>query len=312
MKAERLQYKGIVVSAKANYLDVEINESQVHENQFLDSNSFSTRLLCTRRSRLDHNGLRVNVGDLVYVEEIDWNARKAVVFDVEPRQSWLNRPPVANVTNVVVVISLSQPEFNFDQASRFLLTGEQTGLKVSLVLTKIDLITLDKLNQYKQQLLGWGYDPICISIKQGIGIDHLLTELRSMRLAVLCGPSGVGKSSLINYLLPKESIPVSSVSKKLGRGRHTTRNVELFALSNDSLLADTPGFNRPEIEVEANQLQYLFPELRSQIINNRCKFRDCLHRDEPGCVVNKSWHRYIFYRECVDELIHCRYPFLED
>tara|TARA_Y100001968_G_scaffold304691_1_gene319916 strand:- start:654 stop:1577 length:924 start_codon:yes stop_codon:yes gene_type:complete len=302
---ETFQFKGIVVSSKANFLYVEIEQSQF--NKISSSNSDEhfncPRLLCTKRRRLNHLGLKVHVGDRVSIEAIDWKARKGVVYDVEPRKSWLNRPPVANVTNVVVVISLSQPDFNFDQASRFLLTAEQTSLKVSLVLTKTDLISVAQLDEYQEQLTGWGYEPIFISIKTGTGIDLFLNKLRSTRLAVLCGPSGVGKSSLINYLLPQESIPTSAVSKKLRRGRHTTRNVELFSLSNDSFLADTPGFNRPEIVVEPNELSYLFPELRKQLKDNNCKFRNCLHRDEPGCVIDKGWQRYNFYREYLEELI---------
>ena len=301
------KYKGIVVSSKANYLNVEIDLSEFTKFNPLQNNTLSyCRLLCTKRSRLNHQGLNVYVGDRVSIEAIDWKARKGVVCDVEPRKSWLNRPPVANVTNVVVVISLSQPEFDFDQASRFLLTAEKTGLKVNLVLTKSDLISAEQLHKYQEQLIGWGYQPIFISIKNGEGISFLLNELRSTRLAVLCGPSGVGKSSLINYFLPKVSIPVSSVSKKLRRGRHTTRNVELFSLSNNSYLADTPGFNRPEIILDPKEVSYLFPELRTQLKDKRCKFRDCLHRDEPGCVVDKNWQRYNFYREYVEELIRSR------
>tara|TARA_Y100001968_G_scaffold154219_1_gene140868 strand:- start:2871 stop:3812 length:942 start_codon:yes stop_codon:yes gene_type:complete len=313
VKFEIFKFRGIVVSSKANYLNVDLYKSEFDKVNTLTKIPLeSKRVLCTRRSRLNHQRLSVHVGDNVFVEEIDCKACKGVVCDVEARKSWLQRPPVANVTNVVVVISLSQPEFNFDQASRFLLTAEQTGLKVSLVLSKSDLVSDSTLNKYQEQLTGWGYQPIFISIKEGRGIDALLNNLRSTQLAVLCGPSGVGKSSLINYLLPNQSIEVSTVSKKLKRGRHTTRNVELFELSNHSLLADTPGFNRPEIIVSPSQLSNLFPELRSQIKDQHCKFRNCLHRDEPGCLIDKRWQRYMFYREYIEELIRSRNRIQED
>ncbi len=297
--------KGIVVSIKANYYFVDIKNSEPNSLGIRSS----ITLLCTKRTKLIHKGLNINVGDNVFIEEIDLIEKKGVICNVQVRESFLTRPSVANVTNVVVMISLSEPDFNFDQASRFLITAEQTGLKNTLVLTKSDLISNVNLKEYHSKLLLWGYDAIPISIKTGQGIDLLLNRLKSSELSVLCGPSGVGKSSLINRYLPSENIPTSLVSRKLRRGRHTTRNVQLFKLSENSLLADTPGFNRPELNIEYKKLALLFPEIRIQLTHNSCKFRDCLHRDEPGCLVDKSFPRYLYYRECIEELIRLDSPF---
>ncbi|MEB3159297.1 MAG: ribosome small subunit-dependent GTPase A [Synechococcus sp.] len=287
----------MVVALQANYLEVE-----------LDPPDHSTRLLCTRRTRLNHRGAAVHVGDCVWVEAIDFNQGRAVVADVEPRSSWLNRPPVANVTAVVVAFAMDQPSFDPDQASRFLLTAEQTGLAVQVLLTKCDLLPLDQRQDLMSRLRGWGYDPLAISSSTGEGLDALRQLLQRQPLSVLCGPSGVGKSSLLNGLLPELSLRVGAVSGRLQKGRHTTRHVELHPLGDGSRVADTPGFNRPELPRELHNLEVLFPELRSQLESHPCRFRDCLHRDEPGCGVTRDWERYGIYRRAVEELLDLNRP----
>jgi len=299
--------KGIVVALKANFLIVEIDYKDLKDN-LLDQFHEKIRLLCTRRSKLDYQGLFIDVGDVVFVESIDYKNTRAVISDVEPRKSFLKRPAVANVTLVAICISVDQPLFDDEQASRFLLTAECANIKPLIVLTKIDLITKCDLRLYVNKLKSWGYDCIPLSIYNSEGIDTLLEQFRKTKLTVLAGPSGVGKTSLINHLIPTVSLPTSSVSKKLKRGIHTTRHVELFAIGNGSLLADTPGFNRPEIVCEPSELAFLFPEFRIELSKSRCKFRNCLHRDEPGCVIKKDLERYLFYRENIEEIINSHLP----
>ena len=300
--------KGIVVALKANFLIVEIDYKDLKDN-LLDQFHEKIRLLCTRRSKLDYQGLFIDVGDVVFVESIDYKNTRAVISDVEPRKSFLKRPAVANVTLVAICISVDQPLFDDEQASRFLLTAECANIKPLIVLTKIDLITKCDLRLYVNKLKSWGYDCIPLSIYNSEGIDTLLEQFRKTKLTVLAGPSGVGKTSLINHLIPTVSLPTSSVSKKLKRGIHTTRHVELFAIGNGSLLADTPGFNRPEIVCEPSELAFLFPEFRIELSKSRCKFRNCLHRDEPGCVIKKDLERYLFYRENIEEIINSHLPY---
>ena len=303
MSIDSTQFKGVVVSSKANYLNVDIDySSSQYLPSFIDK-SEPIRLLCTRRTKLKHFGLSVYVGDKVLVENIDWKSKQGVVSKVFSRESLINRPPVANVSNIVVLLSVSEPEFALDQASRFLIAAEKTGVEVTLVLTKVDLIPLHQLLELMSKLDSWFYEPISISTKNETGVKKLINKLESFNISVLCGPSGVGKTSLINYLLPEKSLLTAPVSRKLRRGRHTTRNVELFSLPNGSLIADTPGFNRPDLVIHPNQLQSLFPELRSQYLSSNCKFRDCLHRDEPGCSIDRNWQRYSFYREYLEEMI---------
>ena len=183
----------MVVALQANYLEVELDVAP---------DGCPGRLLCTRRTRLSHRGEAVYVGDRVRVEAIDPGQGRAVVAEVEPRHSFLTRPPVANVSLVAVVLAVEQPSFDPDQASRFLLTAERTGLEVILLLTKTDLLSAAALERLVTRLQGWGYDPLVLSSAAGTGIDALRQRLAGAQLSVLCGPSGVGKSSLLNQLLP--------------------------------------------------------------------------------------------------------------
>jgi ribosome biogenesis GTPase len=302
------KFKGIVVALKANFLIVEIDYKDFKDVS-LDQFYEKIRLLCTRRAKLDYQGLFIDVGDKVCVESIDYINKRAVISEVEPRKSFLIRPAVANVTLVSICISVDEPLLDIGQLSRFLLTAECSNIKPLIVLTKIDLITKDNLMLYVNKLKSWGYDCIPVSTQNSQGIDLLIERFRKTKLTVLAGPSGVGKTSLINHLIPTVSLPTASVSKKLKRGIHTTRHVELFAIGKGSLLADTPGFNRPEIVCEPSGFASLFPEFRLQLAKSQCKFRNCLHRDEPGCVIDKDLERYTFYRENLEEMINSPLPY---
>ena len=289
----------MVVALQANYLEVELDQV---------SELIPSRLLCTRRTRLTHRGEAVYVGDRVRVEAIDVNHARAVVADIEPRVSFLTRPPVANATTVVVALAVDQPAFDPDQASRFLLTAERTSLVVQLVLTKTDLLEPEALERLRVRLHAWGYPPLLVSTCSGLGLSKLKQSLAGSSLSVLCGPSGVGKSSLLNALIPTLDLRIGAVSGRLQRGRHTTRHVELHRLEGEARVADTPGFNRPELPDAPRNLEVLFPELRAQLEPHPCRFRDCLHRDEPGCGVTRDWERYPIYRRAVEDLLGLNRP----
>ena len=297
-------FKGIVVAKKANFFIVKIDSTDIYNND-IDYKYFhnSSHLICTSRKRLTHHGLFINVGDYVFLDSINWKTNRAVISGLEARKSLLKRPPVANVTDIIVALSVKKPEFNFDQASRFLLTAERSNLKVHLILTKIDLISHQTLSVQISRFQSWGYQPLGVSSINGQGISNILTQFKKIKLAVLCGPSGVGKSSLLQLLLPNESIAVGDLSGKLERGRNTTRHVQLYSFGDESLVADTPGFNRPDLDFDLANLQLLFPEIRSQLKQFSCRFRNCLHCDEPGCRINTNWERYEQYRKLIQDNI---------
>ena len=283
---------GIVVALQANYLEVELDQAPEQA---------PSRLLCTRRTRLTHRGEAVHVGDRVMVEAIDPVQARAVVSGVAPRTSWLTRPQGANVSLGVRALAGDPPAFDPDQASRFLLTAERTGLPVQLLLTKGDLLEEEQRSALVQRLRGWGYEALVISSQTGEGVEALRQRLQTTELAVVCGPSGVGKSSVLNRLMPHLALRVGAVSGRLQRGRHTTRHVELFPIAPGARVADTPGFNRPELPDDPSELGMLFPELRNQLDPWPCRFRDCLHRQEPGCGINREWERFAFYRDALKE-----------
>lgn len=284
---------GTVLAVQANFYFVK-----------LDSTSPLPRstLLCTRRSRLKKLGQRVMVGDRVQIEEPDWQGDRGAIAAVLPRRSELDRPPVANADQILLVFALAEPALDSHQLSRFLIKAESTDLSVCLCLSKSDLVSAAEQSHWQQRLQQWNYDSIFISVYQPCGLEALFQQLRD-RVTIVSGPSGVGKSSLINALIPQANLRVGDVSGKLARGRHTTRHVELFELPTGGLLADTPGFNQPELDCPPEALADYFPEIRQRLMAASCQFSDCLHRDEPGCVVRGNWERYEIYLLLLEEAI---------
>ena len=259
-------------------------------------------LLCTRRTRLKKIGQQVIVGDRVVVEEPDWAGGRGAIADVLPRNSQLDRPAIANVNQILLVFAVTDPPLEPYQLSRFLVKGESTGLNVVLCLNKSDLITSQEQAEIKERLNNWGYQPTFISVYKGININAVENILAG-KITVLAGASGVGKSSLINNLIPSANLRVAEVSGKLARGRHTTRHVELFEIPGGGLLADTPGFNQPDLDCTPEELVNYFPEARKRLEEGSCKFSNCLHRDEPDCVVRGDWERYGDYLDFLEEAI---------
>lgn len=259
-------------------------------------------LLCTRRSRLKKLGQRVMVGDRVEIEEPDWQGQRGAISAVLPRRSELDRPPVANADQILLVFALEEPTLDPHQLSRFLVKAESTGLQVELCLSKSDLVSVADQDSWRRRLAAWGYEPVLISVHQAIGLAALRARLHD-RMTIVSGPSGVGKSSLINTLIPQANLRVGEVSGKLARGRHTTRHVELFELPDGGLLADTPGFNQPELDCLPEDPAHYFPEARQRLAKASCQFSNCLHRNEPGCVVQGDWERYEDYLDMLDEAI---------
>lgn len=285
------QIIGTVVAVQANFYHVK-----------LENNGMAQFLLCTRRTRLKKIGQKVMVGDRIIVEEPDWQDARGAIAQVIPRTTELQRPPVANAQSILLVFAVEEPTLDPWQLSRFLVKAESTALNLCLCLNKCDLITQLQQQKWHERLEQWGYQANYISVQQQSGISELLEHLKGI-ITVVAGPSGVGKSSLIDTLIPSINLRIGEVSGKLQRGRHTTRHVELFELPGGGLLADSPGFNQPDLDCLPQNLAQYFPEARARLQTKSCQFSDCLHRDEPNCAVRGDWERYEYYLDFLDKAI---------
>jgi ribosome biogenesis GTPase / thiamine phosphate phosphatase len=284
---------GTVVAVQANFYRVQLRHNQAVPFGVTD-------LLCTRRARLKKLGQQVMVGDQVLIEEPDWTGRRGAISEVFPRRSELERPPIANADQALLVFSVADPVIDTYQLSRFLVALEGTGLQIVPCFNKADLVSAQEQQQWHDRLQAWGYSACAISVHTGAGLAQL-QEILQHKITVLAGPSGVGKSSLINALAPDLALRVGAISDHWRRGKHTTRHVELFELPEGGLLADTPGFSQPTLNYLPEQLIHYFPEGRSRLNLDNCQFKDCLHRNEPGCVVQGDWERYPDYLEFLEE-----------
>lgn len=271
---------GRVIAKQANFCMVQLDTGD--------------RILCTKRSRLKKVGQQVWVGDRVTVEDVDLTVEQGVITQVCPRTTVFERPPVANASQILLVFAIAQPELDPWQLSRFLLAAEATSLKPIIGLNKCDLVSTVVQQDWQERLTAWGYPPILLSVHQQQGYAALYPAL-SQQITLLAGPSGVGKSSLIQTLIPDIEVRVAAVSGKLQRGRHTTRHVELFELPDQGWLVDSPGFNKPDLHCTPPELATYFPEIRQRLQQNDCQFKDCIHDGEPGCAVQGDWERYEHY-----------------
>jgi ribosome biogenesis GTPase len=292
---------GRVVALQANYCLVSLDGPTEPGSDGSGPGGYG-RLLCTRRTRLDKSGLQVCVGDRVLVAAVDWRARRGAVVGLEPRHSLLQRPAVANVNRVVVMAALAEPALDPLQLTRFLITAETTGQPVQVVLSKADLLPAAEVRAWCRRLEGWGYATAAVSTRSGKGLEPLRRQLAAPGIAALCGPSGVGKSSLLNALAPALELRVAAVSGRLRRGRHTTRHVELFPVAPGALVADSPGFNTPALPADPQTLAAAFPELLARLRVSPCRFADCRHQGDPGCGVGDGWDRQGIFGRCLEEV----------
>lgn len=226
-----------------------------------------------------------------YVEFEAENLEEGYIFKIEERKNELTRPPIANVDIGVCVCSAVEPDFSSQLLDRFLISLEANHMAAIIVLTKADLVEKAKLEEIKEQLDYYesiGYPYLISSMDQPWSEDAQSFFERNIanRTAVFIGQSGAGKSTLLNKLKPDLDLKTAEISLSLGRGKHTTRHVELLPLFN-GLIADTPGFSALDFEtIDSEELADYYPDFVQQSKN--CKFTGCIHRSEPGCGVKKA------------------------
>ena len=300
------QKRGLVTKKFNEFFYVDIQENFKFTDQ--------KRFLCKSRKSIRFKNDFICVGDQVIISQIDVSEKTAVIDNLIKRKNLLQRPAVANISDIYVTYSVQEPKLNFSQVSKLLINAEYLNVKVSLILTKCDLITNELRNSLINKFNKWGYYPKTITLAESLDFESLINELKTKKCSILMGPSGVGKTTLLNRIIPNLNQPTASVSSKIKRGKNTTRNIELFSLTKDSYIVDTPGFNLHKIQIGIDSISLLFPEIGNQIKENhcRCKFNDCLHIAEPGCLVDKNFDRYKYYRELIIEAKNRNYQNLGD
>ena len=267
-----------------------------------DKFGYNDKFLCKVRKSINFKDQFIYVGDEVEIDNVDSNSKRAVIRSLKKRQNLLTRPSVANISNIYIIFSVEEPALNLSQVNRFLISAESMGVEVSLVLTKCDLISEKKQTFLLDKFGKWGYQAITLNLQKPDHFKNFLTDLKQKNCSIFMGPSGVGKTTLLNMIIPGLKNSTAPVSSKIKRGKNTTRNVELFSISNQSYIVDTPGFNMQPLKVDIRLLPNFYSEIYNQVIDGgiRSKFRNCLHLNDKGCNLNKSFERYSFYKEMIE------------
>lgn len=275
----------------------------------LDESEDSDKVIqCRGRGIFRKNKITPLVGDyVVYQAE---NDKEGYLLEIKERTNELIRPPICNVDQAVLVFSAVQPSFSTALLDRFLVLVEANDIQPIICITKMDLIedqdTQDAIQAYAEDYRNIGYDVYLTSSKDQDSLADIIPHFQD-KTTVFAGQSGVGKSSLLNAISPELGLKTNEISEHLGRGKHTTRHVELVHTSG-GLVADTPGFSSLEFtDIEEEELGYTFPDIREK--SSSCKFRGCLHLKEPKCAVKQAvedgelkQYRYDHYVEFMTEI----------
>ena len=264
-------------------------------------------LECKAKGIFRKNKLKPLVGDFVSVSVIDEENKKGNIEEVLERRNELIRPAVANIDQALVVFAIKKPEPNLNLLDRFLIMMEQKEIPCVLVFNKSDLATEEEKQQLRKVYENSGCKILFVSAKQNQGIDEV-REILSHKTSTVAGPSGVGKSSLINMLQSNVNMETGSISEKIERGKHTTRHTEFIPIGEDTFIMDTPGFSSLAVfDMEKEELEQFYPEFDKY--RESCRFHGCSHIHEPGCSVKEtieegkiSRERYENYQLIYEEL----------
>ena len=251
---------------------------------FVWDKQLKKELRCKARGRFKNDKVSLMVGDKVsYIGLTD---DEGYIEKVHDRDNYLTRPPVSNIDQVILIFTLKEPNLHMLLLTKHLIAIESHDMKPVVCFNKTDLITDEIKDQIETQLKGSGYPIIFISAKTGEGIKQIESILAG-KATVLAGPSGVGKSSLINTLNPILKCKTGKLSDKILRGKQTTRYVELLPVGEDGFIVDTPGFSNIELNlINSSNLKNCFPEFRQYL--GKCRFQDCVHISEPNCCIKEG------------------------
>ena len=301
MTDEVAQILGVVVRAGSGRYDVQIETGELVPCKL--RGNLKKNLIYPESRSLHHRVEKAKklretdplaVGDRVSVTVAE-DFAEGVIEAIQPRRAALTRKSgaerqrqtlVANLELAVIVFSAAEPRPDLYKLDRFLVLAEDAELEILVILNKSDLASEEEVGAVVEEYSAIGYEVIATSIKTERGIEELRARL-SGRISALCGPSGVGKSSLLNTLQPGLSLKVGATGELTHAGRHTTVRAELLSLAFGGWVADTPGLRQVEFwDLDAEDVGFCFPEIAALL--GHCRFHDCRHRTEPGCGVRAA------------------------
>lgn len=258
--------KGIIVKGIAGFYYVK-TENGLYE--------------CKARGKFKNKKLTPLVGDRVLI--LPENEAKATIEVIEDRTTELLRPSVANVEQAIIVVASQNPDPNMILLDKMTVLALSADLEPVICINKIDMDTVGRAEILKKEYESAGFKVILSSTKRGDGIDELREVIKD-KITVFAGPSGVGKSSLLNKIQVGLVLQTGEISEKIKRGKHTTRHSELIALEEGGWVVDTPGFTSLELDfIKVESLKHFFPEFEE--VAETCRFDDCVHMNEPACGV---------------------------
>ena len=270
---------GRVIRAIGGYYYVE----PCDDRRFGGSVRKNQPLECSIRGKLKLGADDIFVGDKVEYSIVDGSH---VITGIIPRNTVLKRPYIANVDLIILIFAHRNPEPSEQLIAKFLVLAETSGVPYMIVFNKADLVEKSTAAKQANTYRNYGYKVICTSVVTHLGKRSLQKALIG-KIGVLAGPSGVGKSALVNMIAPGFNLQTGDLSEKIGRGKHTTREVQLLQIKPKSFLADTPGFSQISLDfLKPPELAGGFPDFG--IYLNSCKFKTCLHQSEPGCSIKTA------------------------
>ena len=285
--------QGKIVKGIAGFYYVHVVEFGVYE--------------CKAKGVFRKEKIKPLVGDVVEIDVLDETEKKGNIIEILERSNELIRPAVANIDQALVVFAITKPKPHFNLLDRFLVMMESKGIPVILCFNKKDIATSEEIQQLKEIYANCGYEIVFTSARENQNIEEVKALLKNKTTAI-AGPSGVGKSSIINLLQENVQMETGSISEKIERGKHTTRHSELIWIEENTYIMDTPGFSSLYTnEFEKEELKYYFTEFEPY--EGNCRFLGCDHVHEPDCAVKEALEegkihpiRYENYLEMYKEL----------